>query len=302
MPKSRFYLTKKEYIKKQIARTNKKDYENYVISRIIHRLDNLDVKFVTQQYIKKEDGYYLADLYFPQLNYFIEIDEGHHLNQQEADKVRDADFHNVVGVSPKRIDVCNTTIKEINDQCDQTVTEIETRLIKRKRSGEFDPWDPEKEFSPDTWIKKGKITTGDKVAFRRIVDGCKAMGLNYEGFQRAGAKHPFEENTMIWFPKLYPNGAWENFYDEEKGVIRERNIESDEKRMKHVKYHLNDHLKRRIVFARVKDPLGFILYRFRGIFELDEDSSNYKDGLVWCRTNDEAKTYDYKKTKLQFVD
>lgn len=301
MTNSKYYLSKKEYIRKQIARTNKKDYENYVVSRIVHLLDNLDVKFVTQQYVQKENGYYMADLYFPQLNYFVEIDESHHLKQEKADQIRDADFQNVVGIRPRRIDVCNATIEDINNQCDKTVEEIETIIDNKRTKNEFVPWDPSKEFNPDTWIKKGKITTKDKVAFRRIVDGCKALGLDYKGFQRAGAKHPFEQNTLVWFPKLYQNGVWENFYDEEKGVIQEKNIESKEKRIKHIEYHLNDPLKRRIVFARVRDPLGFILYRFRGVFELDEDTSNYKDGLCWRRTSNEAKTYNYRKIELPSV-
>ena len=46
-------MTKKEYIKRQIARTNKKDYENYVVTRIIHKIDDLGVKFTTQQYVKR---------------------------------------------------------------------------------------------------------------------------------------------------------------------------------------------------------------------------------------------------------
>lgn len=67
---------------------------------------------------------------------------------------------------------------------------------------------------------KRKINVSDKVSFRRSVDACKCMGLNYQGFQRAGARHPFEANTLIWFPKLYPNGTWDNSYDDSTGIIR----------------------------------------------------------------------------------
>jgi len=148
-------------------------------------------------------------------------------------------------------------------------------------------------MNPDKWIAKKKIHVDDKVAFRKIVDGCKCMGLNYDGYQRAGANHPYEENTLIWFPKLYLNKEWANDFDEEKGIILEKNIESDEKREAHVNSCLNDRRQRRIVFARVKGMLGDVQYRFRGIFVLDKMASSHKNGLVWKRVSKEAKTYKY---------
>lgn len=44
-------MNKKEYIIRQIAKTNKKNYENYVVTRIFHLINRLDIKFVTQQYV-----------------------------------------------------------------------------------------------------------------------------------------------------------------------------------------------------------------------------------------------------------
>ena len=286
-------MDKKEYIKRQISRTNKKDYENYVITRIIHGINDLNVKFITQQYVKRPNGRALADLYFPQINYFIEVDEGHHLTQMEADKVRDADFENATDVKPKRIDVATKSIEEINQQIDEVIIEIKSLITEKKQNKQWMDWDLEAEMNPDTWIKKKKIHVNDKVAFKRIVDGCKCMGLNYAGYQRAGANHPFEENTLIWFPKLYPNGIWENDFDENNGIIIEKNIESIEKRNAHINSCLNDKRQRRIVFARVKGMLGDVQYRFRGVFELDREKTNNEIGLVWVRVSKEAKTYNY---------
>ena len=287
-------MDKKEYIRRQISRTNKKDYENYVITRIIHGIDDLNVKFVTQQYVKRPNGRGLADLYFPQINYFIEIDEGHHLNQMEADKVRDADFEDATGVIPKRIDVATKSIEEINIQIDKVNQEIKAIIEDKKRTNQWIDWDISNETNPDKWIAKKKIHVDDKVAFRKIVDGCKCMGLNYAGYQRAGANHPYEENTLIWFPKLYLNKEWANDFDEEKGIILEKNIESDEKREAHVKSCLKDKRQTRIVFARVKGMLGDVQYRFRGVFILDRVASNHENGLVWKRISKETKTYNYR--------
>ena len=84
-----------------------------------------------------------------------------------------------------------------------------------------------------------------------------------------------------------------SFWYEEKGVILEKNIESDEKRKAHVNTRLNDKRQRRIVFARVKGMLGDVQYRFRGVFILDKMASNHEKGLVWKRVSKEAKTYKY---------
>ena len=286
-------MNKKEYIKRQISRTNKKDYENYVTTRIIHGVNDLTVKFITQQYVKRPNGRALADLYFPQINYFVEIDEAHHLSQIELDKVRDADFEDATGVIPTRIDVASKSIEEINHQIDDVILEIKSLITKEKKKKQWVDWDLNTEMNPDTWIKKKKIHVNDKVSFKRIVDGCKCMGLNYSGYQRAGANHPYEENTLIWFPKLYPNGTWDNDFDETNGVIIEKNIESIEKRIAHIKSCLNDRRQRRIVFARVKGMLGDIQYRFRGVFVLDKEKTNNEKGLVWIRVSKETKTYNY---------
>ena len=75
-------MDKKEYIANQLKRTFNKKYENYCITRIYHLLKRNDVQIITQQMFKrKEDGKIaLADLYFPQINLSIEIDEPHHFS------------------------------------------------------------------------------------------------------------------------------------------------------------------------------------------------------------------------------
>ncbi len=50
-------MDKKEYIIRQLARTKHKKYEQYVITRIFHLLDNQNLKFVTQQYVYRTEGH-----------------------------------------------------------------------------------------------------------------------------------------------------------------------------------------------------------------------------------------------------
>jgi cytochrome c553 len=52
-------LNKKDYIVKQLKRTYKKEYENYVITRIWHLLNDLNIKIITQQYKKRRWDCYL---------------------------------------------------------------------------------------------------------------------------------------------------------------------------------------------------------------------------------------------------
>jgi len=294
-------MDKKEYIKRQISRTNRKDYENYVTTRVINFLNDLDIKFITQQYIKRKEGYALADLYFPQINYIVEIDEMHHLDNAEADKIRDCDIEDAIGITPERIDVATNDIEGIHKRIDEIVSDIKNLVQQQRDASKWTPWRIEDEISPDFWIQQGKISVEDKVSFYKIVDACKCMGLNYNGYQRAGANHPYEANTLIWFPKLYENDEWDNSYDSQEGVILTKNIKSDAERIDHVQKCIEDPVKRRIVFARVEDNLGDTKYRFRGVFEMDSDATNHDKGVVWKRVADWVNTYEYKNKPVETV-
>ena len=84
-------VDKREYLIKTLSRTKRKDYENYVVGAIWHRLNNLEIKPVSQQYVQRSDGKYaLLDLYFPQINVGIECDEAYHEQNVEPDKIREA--------------------------------------------------------------------------------------------------------------------------------------------------------------------------------------------------------------------
>jgi hypothetical protein len=163
-----------------------------------------------------------------------------------------------------------------------------------KKSNGFIPWDIVSEFDTETYIKKGYISVSDNVAFRTIKDACNCFGHNYTGYQRAGATHP-DNDKMLWFPKLYPNGVWDNQISDDEETIIERNVNA-EKAREHVVSHLGQQKGekyKRIVFARVKGSLGDVLYRFRGLYELDLKASNEIIGLVWRRVLSRVKTYSH---------
>lgn len=210
-------MDKLEFIARQFSRAEKKRYEHYVVTRVWHLLDDLSIKFVTQQYVTRPEGRALTDMFFPQFQLHLEIDEGHHKKQINWDKLREADIINATGPEIIRIDVTKS-VEEIN----QAIVEVVTRLRKSKSDKvDFRPWDLEAEQNPKTWIDKGYIDLGDDVAFRTIADGASCFGKYYKGLQRAGIKHPKESGTLIWFPKLYKNDDWNNRISNDETTIWE---------------------------------------------------------------------------------
>ena len=289
-------LSKKEFVVKQISRTNKKNYENYVVTRVFHLLDDLDIKFVTQQFFKREDGTFgLSDLYFPQFNLSIEIDEGQHENSIKEDTVRDQDYllatqdllQHATEWMPKRVKVYGEiSLKQINKEVDNIVHYIKSLKQKTLKDGSFVKWDIDKEFD---YSDKKIFDVNDNIVFRTIVDGINYFRTDtnkYHGYQRAGAL-TMDKKKLLWFPKLYPNKDWDNSISADDTLIKM--IPKETSNLKMMKYSLDQiiesHQERdRIVFAKVKGNLGFVLYRFKGYFVLNEKMSRKNGYCCYDRT------------------
>ena len=108
-------MTKRDYIIRQIAKTNKKNYENYVVTRIYHMLNRTDIKFVTQQYVNRPEGHALTDMYFPQIQLHIEIDEPFHNKQVDLDIDRETDIIQATDHHISRIEITED-LDSINNQ------------------------------------------------------------------------------------------------------------------------------------------------------------------------------------------
>lgn len=291
----------KEYITKQLGRTNKKHLEAYVVTRIIHLLNDLSIKFVTQQYVARPDGKIaLTDLFFPQLGLHIEVDEDHHSSVENTlkDNAREADIINMTDHEVVRVDCTNSqSLESMNLQIDEIVAKIKSLKESKLKLDEFTPWNLETEYNSQTYIDLGYMDVKDDIAFKTIKDACNCFGHNYKGYQKASAHHPDPE-IMIWFPKLYTNDDWQNeiTMDEEtittKSTSTERNKEDYLGYMSNVK--TGKHKHKRVVFARVKGNLGDILYRFRGLYELDTNASTEENGLVLKRTDTKVETFQPK--------
>ncbi|TDO19354.1 AbaSI family restriction endonuclease [Pedobacter duraquae] len=281
-------MNKLQYICRQFYKAEKKPYEHYVVTRIWHLLDDLDVKFVTQQYVRRTNGIALTDMFFPQLMVHVEIDEGHHKRQRIIDATRQQDIISQTGHTILRIDVTRS-LQEVNATIDEVVAKLREILSEQTN---FLPWDIDQEFNSQTYIKKGYICITDHVAFRTMVEAANCFGNYYKpnSIWTGAARHPAEVNKFLWFPKLYKNGVWNNTISSDESIITE--ISEDKGKVKiSVDKALKDCLMLRIVFARVKGSLGDTLYRFKGEYQIDMLRTNYTNGVVLYRVKTRVKTY-----------
>ena len=84
---------KYEYLVEQLHRTAYKKHEAFIVGNLFNDPELQDLKPITQYYARRTDsGYALLDLYYPQLNIAIEIDESHHEKNVENDLKKIVDF------------------------------------------------------------------------------------------------------------------------------------------------------------------------------------------------------------------
>lgn len=282
-------MTKLEFIARQLAKAQNKRYEHYVVNRVWNLLNDFRVKFVTQQFVSRPGGRAMTDMFFPQLEIHIEVDEGFHKNQIDADKLREADIVNATGHQILRVDVTKD-IDSINEDIDNIVTAIKDKVSSMI---DFEPWDMEAEMNPQTYIDKGYIDVKDNVAFRTVAEGASCFGRDYSaGMQKTYFPHPAEPNKYLWFLKLYENDKWNNQLSIDEETITEF-CKLPELFEKHIDENVQSatRIHSRIVFARVKGPLGDLMYRFKGEYEMDVDATNYEVGCIYRRIATRVKTY-----------
>lgn len=266
---------KKEYLVKTLSRTKQKDYENYVINRVYNRLNDLDIKPMTQKYVKRiingKKGYSLIDLYFPQFNIGIECDEPHHILQEEQDKLRTEDIIAELGnYNEQRITVYDKSIIDINNAIDRIVKNIKLNKEQQVKNGEFKKWElltPQEYFS-----NKDIITIFDDIEFSTINEASNLIfGTDYKGQQQAWfqIKTITDKQIMAWFPQLAiekdntmvaSSNGWNNTINDNKDTIFEYN--------EFYKNIDNDFDKReRVTFMKMKNKItNKSSYKFLGVF------------------------------------
>lgn len=146
------YLHYVEQIRKTFhVKKSKKDFrikkhENYVITSLIHDERLRELKPLTQHYVPLADkNYALIDLYYPQIDFAIEVDEPHHLDHINEDKDRQRKIEDLIQCDFKRFAVA-TNEKEFNtlllSDIETVKQQIITKMQSLKSSGEFEAWKP----------------------------------------------------------------------------------------------------------------------------------------------------------------
>jgi very-short-patch-repair endonuclease len=291
-----------------LSRTNKKDYENFVINAIWNKLNNDEIEIVSQQYISNNDPkskykHYFIDLYFPGLNIGIECDEAHHHGQKEHDKIREATIYDLLhevredDYEAIHIDVTKS-FKDLQIDINNAVNYIKQKIEKTKGS----KWNIE--TAEEYYKNRNEITIHDRKGFKTINQTCNILfnaGRNEysngptQTYFTPRVFHGTEfENHKMWFPRIAipvkdENGnveyiaatetGWNNQLTDEGREIIEKN---DKKELEN-----NHDRKTRIVFAKYKDSLGDNAYKFVGMFELSKIDKNgtrhYKRTAEKCK-------------------
>lgn len=279
-------MDKIDFITRQLKRTHKKRFENYVLTRVWHGIDSFDVKMITQQYVMRENGCALLDAYFPQFNIGIEVDEYQHKidTNIELDNRRERDVITAIGCRIYRVDVTQD-ISDIHIQCDQIIEIIKQESNKAL----FEAWNINDDYKSSKYIEKGYIAVDENVAFRKQVDALECFGIYYKSSWTGGENHPIEADVHIWFPKMHARKEWINTFDANEETIFEKN-ENSSKNEETIKKWLADERVKRYVFVYSKDSLGMVLYRFKGVFELDKDETIKLGYAVWRKKGDRVLT------------
>ena len=283
-----------DYISRVFAKLKSKPIEKYAITRIWHLMDDLEVKVVPQQYVKREfKKYAFTDLYFPQLKIHIEINEpAHYLSEEkiEIDKLRKEQIINSTNHKVIEID-CRGTIEEINERIGDAVKSIKKEINELRESNKFKPWRPQDEYSVNYYKEQERLRVEDDVQLKTIEEICQLFDapLKKRGYLRPGAAiHPDKENILLWWPSTSNRKGWINQISEDESTILETN-EDENTRKNHIKKQLNSQRKERYVFLHNRDMLGMTSYKFKGIYKLNEEESTLDKGVIWSRVSKEIK-------------
>lgn len=266
-------MSKADYILRSLSKVSSKRWEHYVINRLYHRLNDPEIEFVCQQCIRKDNKFYLADLYFPQFNLYLEIDEAHHESDDAliSDARRRFDIAEASGLSEMRIPTTGASIESVDASIEDFIELLRQQKLAAK---EFQAWDYEDRYKPEPHIDRGYISIGPHSAFRYQKDALRCFGYTKGHFQKGAWNLPPETveeielsgTCMVWFPRLYEQKRWTNSLSDDGCIITEINKNPEE--------GYSERWDKRIVMARSRNALNQTLYRFVGVFEVIPEYSS----------------------------
>lgn len=285
-----------EYISRALSKIQHKKYELYVISRIIHRLDNPKIKYVFQQYATRNENtgkYALIDLYLPQLRIAIEVDEAHHKEQYTEDQLRQNEIEQLE-IEVKRVACYGQSIEDVNKQIDKLVDVIQNEI--NELGCKFQQWEGLNGY--EYYTQKGYFEIDDETELSSPTEICNCFGF-VNPAERGARKLDIDGgNTIIWWPSenyelqdgswINKNSHWYNRLSKDGKTIVEYNIDlgTDEEKMKSSCEDEISKNRKRVVFYKKRNMLKDNLYQFVGVFELNVDETRKKKQRVYTRIAD----------------
>ena len=288
----------REIITKMLAKIAHKPIESYVINRIWHRLNDIRVRFVLQQYVRRKDGYAFADLYLPQIGMIIEINEKYHATKEQTrkDAIRNHEIADTLNAKVKIVyaydkndrseDPIQLSIEEINEQVDNLVEEIRQRIANE--GDKFLPCDYSiTRSTPEYYKSRGFFHVKSEDWLTTIDDIASVFGTQpkHRGFLRvSGVKVPNKADDHVWWPQSN-HRVWHNEISKDGRFIYEFNKRSDEERAAHIARHINSSEKR-ITFMKELAYGVLPTYKFVGVFAINPELSREKNMCVWERISE----------------
>lgn len=267
-------MNKLEYVARSLSRGTNKKYETYVINAIYQKVDNPNLIIETQKEIKLENGYRpLIDLFLPQLNIAIEVDEGYHANEEQHkhDIWREKSINSQISkpcigdsILFERVIAHDVSLEEINARIDEIV-----RLITSKIESRTTPliWKTKEDLLED--IKKRRTIELDDCFDSNVQIINLVYNRSYSGWQKSTYR-------LLWFPvisdkdddgTLTSRASWQNFFNQTHSIIYERADNSSLNERKK-EWALADEQNGivRVVFVKDRDSFGKTRKRFAGVF------------------------------------
>lgn len=264
------YVDRNDYLFKSFAK-QKQSKENYIINAVYSRINNKELKPVTQQCVRIGGKYRKIDLFFPQLNIGVECYEAYHKKQKEKDEqrlVEIADILNAVILNKKDYDkqIIDATLdyEKLFKRINQVANHIKIKCKKLK-------WESHEE-SLKRIKKENIVKINDNITYKTHDEVCGLFDIKAR--PRRGGEI-LNSNYHIWFPKLAvkdENGKWKakdkkwnnKLSEDWKTIIETTNKYVRRKRGKNDNYWKTC---KRLTFAKTKDLEGTIGYRFIGVFK-----------------------------------
>ena len=267
------------YLTQMFKKVQFKPIESYIAQRIWHQLNRLDIQMICQQYVKRDNTYALIDIYFPQINYGVEIDEPYHadLVQKKKDKLREYEIIKQTNITLQHINCYEQhkskkkefffrPIVQIHQQIDSAVAEIRKRIEQSEQNRTLLPWLSENTMTADYHKRKGVLRVQDNDSFRTTLDICETFGVSAV-YRRGG--RPLNNGYFLWWPKcghkhwttkLSPNGEI---------ITEQHNIQT-----KNTGKATSIEQPKRITFYKQENAFGVSCYRFIGVFQFDTTNNN----------------------------